>query len=107
MHITRQEINRELGLEFNADNFDKFCKDLYHYIYEFKRKVDLIDKEKGKIDKSILDTEKLLVEFLKTPIINDLYKKSFSEIEQLKEDYQQEKLSFPEYLISLLKLLNR
>ncbi len=103
--LAKVGLNRELGLEFDADNFDQYCKDLYQYIYEFKRKIDLIDKEQGMIDKSILDTENLFEKFLKTPEVNELYKKSFSEIEQLKEEYKQEKISFPEYLKSLSKLL--
>ncbi len=105
--LAKVGLNRELGLEFDADNFEQYCKDLYQYIYEFKRKIDLIDKEQGKIDKSILDTESLFEEFLKIPEVNELYKKSFSEIEQLKEEYKQEKIFFPDYLKSLSKLLRR
>jgi len=99
--LAKVGLNRELGLEFDADNFDHYCTDLYQYIYKFKRKIDLIDKEQGKIDKSILDTESLFEEFLKTPVVNELYKKNFSEIEQLKLGYKHGKISFTEYLKSL------
>ncbi|KKL51844.1 hypothetical protein LCGC14_2291420, partial [marine sediment metagenome] len=38
-------LSRELGLEFDKENFDEFCSNLYEYILNFKREIDLMDKE--------------------------------------------------------------
>ena len=38
-------LSRELGLEFDKDNFDEFCSNLYKYIENFKREIDLMSKE--------------------------------------------------------------
>lgn len=38
-------LSRELGLEFNKDNFEDFCSDLYKYILNFKREIDLMSGE--------------------------------------------------------------
>jgi len=38
-------LSRELGLEFDKDNFDAFCEDLYKYVENFKREINLMEKE--------------------------------------------------------------
>ncbi|MFX1294395.1 MAG: leucine-rich repeat domain-containing protein [Promethearchaeota archaeon] len=43
--LAERNLARELGLEFEKDNFDTFCKDLYKYIKNFKREIDLMDKD--------------------------------------------------------------
>ncbi len=39
------KLSRELGLEFDKGNFDGFSDDLYRYIHNFKREIDLMGKE--------------------------------------------------------------
>ncbi|MFX1445616.1 MAG: hypothetical protein ACFFHV_19545, partial [Promethearchaeota archaeon] len=51
--LAEKNLSRELGLEFSKDIFDAFCKDLYAYIENFKREIDLMGKkerEKGITD---------------------------------------------------------
>ncbi|MFX0022306.1 MAG: leucine-rich repeat domain-containing protein [Candidatus Hermodarchaeota archaeon] len=51
--LAEKNLSRELGLEFNEENFDLFSEELYKYIENFKREIDLMDKtarEKGIID---------------------------------------------------------
>lgn len=43
--LAERNLSRELGLVFNKDNFDAFCEDLYRYIENFKREIDLMGKE--------------------------------------------------------------
>jgi len=43
--LAEKNLSRELGLEFDKDNFDVFCEDLYKYIENFKREINLMDKE--------------------------------------------------------------
>ena len=38
-------LSRELGLEFDKENFNEFFKNLYQYILNFKKEIDLMDKE--------------------------------------------------------------
>ena len=38
-------LSRELGLEYDKENFSEFFKDLYKYILNFKQEIDLMDKE--------------------------------------------------------------
>ncbi|MFX1365329.1 MAG: leucine-rich repeat domain-containing protein [Promethearchaeota archaeon] len=42
-------LSRELGLEYNIDNFDQFCSDVYKYIENFKREINLMEKEERRL----------------------------------------------------------
>ena len=44
-NLAERNLSRELGLEFDKDNFDAFCEDLYKYIENFKREINLMEKE--------------------------------------------------------------
>jgi Leucine-rich repeat (LRR) protein len=46
-------LSRELGLQFDKDNFDAFCEDLYKYVENFKREINLMEKEERRL--GILD----------------------------------------------------
>ncbi len=43
--LAEKNLSRELGLEYDTDNFEEFCSDVYKYIENFKREIDLMDKE--------------------------------------------------------------
>lgn len=46
--LAEKNLSRELGLEFDKDNFDVFCEDLYKYIENFKREINLMEKKERK-----------------------------------------------------------
>lgn len=51
--LAEKNLSRELGIEYDVENFDTFCADIYKYIYNFKRELDLMGKEErqtGMID---------------------------------------------------------
>lgn len=51
--LAEKKLSRELGLEFDKENFNDFCVSLYKYIENFKREIDLFGKkerEKGITD---------------------------------------------------------
>ncbi len=43
--LAEKNLSRELGLEFDRDNFDEFCENLYKYVENVKREINLLDKE--------------------------------------------------------------
>ncbi|KKL08850.1 hypothetical protein LCGC14_2224400, partial [marine sediment metagenome] len=51
--LAQINLSRELGLEFDKENFDRFCSNLYQYILNFKREIDLMDK--GSLQKGMTD----------------------------------------------------
>ncbi len=42
--LGRLKIAREMGLDFKKDELNQFCMELYKYICELKREVDLLDR---------------------------------------------------------------
>ncbi|MFX1391808.1 MAG: hypothetical protein ACFE9Z_17220, partial [Promethearchaeota archaeon] len=51
--LAERNLSRELGLEYDTENFDTFCEDVYKYIENFKREIDLMgekEREKGITD---------------------------------------------------------
>ncbi len=46
-------LSRELGLEYDKENFNEFFEKLYKYILNFKQEIDLMDK--GSRQKGIID----------------------------------------------------
>jgi len=51
--LAEKNLSRELGLEYNTENFDAFCADVYKYIENFKREINLMEKEERRL--GILD----------------------------------------------------
>ncbi|MFX1503494.1 MAG: leucine-rich repeat domain-containing protein [Promethearchaeota archaeon] len=51
--LAERNLSRELGLEYDTENIDVFCEDIYKYIENFKREIDLMGKKER--EKSITD----------------------------------------------------
>jgi hypothetical protein len=47
--LAEKNLSRELGLEYNIENFDEFCADVYKYIENFKREINLMEKEERRL----------------------------------------------------------
>ena len=105
--LAKVGLSRELGFEFDKNNFDKLCQDLYRYICEFKREKDLIGKELSKIEKSKLEIIDLTINYMNSTEISRLFKESFTQIETLKQKFKLEKITFEEFLIELINLLKK
>ena len=98
-------LSRELGLEFNDTNFNIFCEDIYQYILEFKRKIDLINREKGRIDKININIMNILEGYLKSELSNMMIKKNTNKVEDIIEKYRSEKISFKKFLRKLKDII--
>jgi len=74
------KLSRELGLEFDKQNFHGFCNDLYRYIHNFKREIDLMsreEREKGITD--IYERFRLILDEAISELnrkVNNLFKKN-------------------------------
>ncbi len=43
--LAEKNLSRELGLEYDTQNFEDFCKNIYKYIENFKREINLMEKK--------------------------------------------------------------
>ncbi|MFX0010970.1 MAG: leucine-rich repeat domain-containing protein, partial [Candidatus Hermodarchaeota archaeon] len=94
-------LSRELGIEFTENNFEEFCDNLYRYICEFKHAVDLIDKEEGTYDKSILEFKILFKEFVNSEQFRNLVLQNIEAISSIKAMYENGELSYIDYIEKL------
>ena len=69
-------LSRELGIEIDfsdTKNFEQVCQNIYDYIKQLKRQIDVFDKEKGKIDRLTIGLKMLERNFEKwNKVIEDL-----------------------------------
>ncbi|MFX1395804.1 MAG: TIR domain-containing protein [Promethearchaeota archaeon] len=87
--LAEKNLSRELGLEFDGDNFEEFCDNLYKYIENIKNEVNLMEKEERKKDivdvyerfRLIMD-EKFSEIKRKIDILTSDYTKKISELEE-------------------------
>jgi len=70
-----------------------------------KRKIDLIDKEQGKIDRSILETITIFAESLNSESFKKTYKENFVLIEELHQEYENKEISFRKFINNLLRIV--
>ncbi|MFX1238536.1 MAG: leucine-rich repeat domain-containing protein [Promethearchaeota archaeon] len=42
--LAEKKLSRQLGLEYDLDNFDEFCANIYKYIENLKREINLMEK---------------------------------------------------------------
>jgi hypothetical protein len=47
--LAEKNLSRELGLEYDTDNFDDFCSNVYKYVENFKREINLMEKEERRL----------------------------------------------------------
>ena len=47
--LAEKNLSRELGLEFDIDNFETFCENLYKYVENFKKEINLMEKEERRL----------------------------------------------------------
>ena len=101
-------LSRELGFEFKKDDFDELCKKIYQYIYEFKRKRDLISKEHI-IDTITVDSKlrigSLIKEHLASEALNEIFRDRIFEIVSLEKEFKSNKISFIEFMKKLIDKL--
>ncbi|MFX1273952.1 MAG: hypothetical protein ACFFAT_02810, partial [Promethearchaeota archaeon] len=77
--LMEKNLSRELGVEFDKNNFTAFCGNLYKYIENFKREINLMEKDKrqsGMVD--IYERFRLLME----EKLNDVQRKIEMFVEQ-------------------------
>jgi len=100
-------LSRELGIEFNNEDFGAFCRDVYQYIYDFKRKIDLFDKQQGKMEKLILEYNKVIDEHLNSDVYRESFMTNNAELEILKQNLRSGTIEFSSFLEKLGNFLKK
>jgi len=99
-------LSRELGFEFDENDFDKFCEKLYKYICEFKRGMDLLRKETDKIMENKSRLLSLIKDNLDTEVLNKIFSDKLPDFESLETQFRSKKITFIDFWRRLGDLLD-
>jgi len=96
--LAEVELSRELGLEHTKEAFHQFCEELYKYIIDFKHSVDLIDREQGKFDKSLLEFRTIMKEYINKSEFKDLIIRYIDYFNNILNQYKSGDISQSEFI---------
>ena len=103
--LAEVELSRELGLEHTKEDFHKFCEDLYKYILDFKHSVDLIDREQGMFDKSLLEFRTIMKEHINKSEFKNLITQHIENCTNILNRYKSGEISQVEFIQQFGKFL--
>jgi len=96
--LAEVELSRELGLEHSKDDIHQFCENLYEYILDFKHSVDLIDREQGKFDKSLLVFRTIIKEHISKSGFKNLVTQRNDKCTDILNQYKNGEISQEEFV---------
>ena len=96
--LAEVELSRELGLEHAQDDFHQFCEKLYDYILDFKHSVDLIDREQGELDKSLLEFRIIIKEQISKLEFKELITQHIDNCTDILNQYKNGEISQEEFV---------
>jgi len=99
--LKKHGLNDNFGIEYNYEDLNAFCKELYDYIMKLRYEIDIFDKVGESIDKIL---EEFGV-FLKTEQSKQIIEKNLKEINQLFDNVKQGRISNEEFIENLLNFL--
>jgi len=103
--LREHNLDRLLGHEFNENEFDDFCENLYEYIKQFKRDVNLFEPEEAKFDKEKLNVKNLINHYLDSEKFNELLRKNLDQFKEIFQMISNNEISLLEYLEKFIQTL--
>ncbi len=101
------DLGEKKGFKFDLNNFTSFCDDLYDYILQFKREVNLYEPEKAEIDKQLLNLKQAIINFIDSPEVRDYIVRNFAKFEELFDNLSGHEISSQEYYTKISKMLSK
>jgi len=100
-------ISEKLGfeLEFEGSIGNEFYKTLYEYIKKYKREVNLLESEEGKLDKQQLNALIIVEKLVESEEFIHGYKKNSDQFKTLARDLKAGQISIKSYLLKTGELL--
>ncbi|TFF90049.1 MAG: TIR domain-containing protein [Promethearchaeota archaeon] len=96
------DLSRDLGMEYDPENLEKFGLDLIEYIKQFKREVNLFYPEEERINKQLANLTNTINNYLDS----EQFKASISDLKKFRQDcddYFRGKITLPTVLREIVK----
>ena len=103
--LKEKNLDRLLGHEFNENEFNEFCENLYEYIKQFKRDVNLFDSEEAKFDKEKLNVQNLINRYLDSEEFNEILRENLEKFKEIFQMFSNDQISPMEYFEKLAQIL--
>jgi len=103
--LKEKNLDRLLGHEFNENEFNEFCENLYEYIKQFKRDVNLFDSEEAKFDKEKLNVQNLINRYLDSEEFNEILRENLEKFKEIFQMFSNDQISPMVYLEKLAQIL--
>ena len=103
--LKEKNLDRLLGHEFKENEFNEFCENLYEYIKQFKRDVNLFDSEEAKFDKEKLNVQNLINRYLDSEEFNEILRENLEKFKEIFQMFSNDQISPMEYLGKLAQIL--
>ncbi|MGB5911593.1 MAG: leucine-rich repeat domain-containing protein [Promethearchaeia archaeon] len=91
-------LDRLLGHEYNENEFNEFCENLYEYIKQFKSDVNLFEPEEAKFDKEKLNAKNVINHYLDSEKFNEILRKNLDQFKEIFQMISNNEISLVEYL---------
>ncbi len=105
--LSTVNLSRELGFEFNEENFEEFCKEMYDYILQFKRDVNLFEPEEAQIDRQKLRVRDILNNYISSEEFEENIKENAEQYAIIFQKISNNQISVIEYIQELTKILSK
>ena len=96
--LREQNLDRLLGHEFNENEFNEFCGNLYEYIKQFKSDVNLFEPEEAKFDKEKLNIKNVISHYLDSKEFNEVLRKNLDQFKEIFQMISNNEISLIQYL---------
>ncbi|MFX0065164.1 MAG: GTP-binding protein [Candidatus Hermodarchaeota archaeon] len=92
------------GLTY-TDDVEVLGAELYKHIYEFKRSINLYNKDQIRIDQFKLEFAELLNDFIKSKDYNDTINEHYPRIKELYSQLKTDKILLPQFIQKIFELI--
>ena len=100
-------LSRELGLEYEPNNFDDFFNKLLQYIRKIKQKIDLIDPKAQYTERVYLKTKNRIKQYINSKEFKDELVNNLEKIDALNEELDLGSIDSTEFLKKLILIINK
>jgi Leucine-rich repeat (LRR) protein len=100
------DLSEKKGFEFATEDFEAFCDDLYQYITQFKREVNLYDPKKAEIDKIALNIKSIILNLIESNNFRKVIKQNRPQLIELYQNFIAKQITAVNFYREIGKILS-
>ncbi|TFF89098.1 MAG: toll/interleukin-1 receptor domain-containing protein, partial [Promethearchaeota archaeon] len=101
------DLGNEKGLNFDLNNFDGFCSELYSYIKQYKRNFNLFEHKTERIKREKENIRNITIKYLESNEFKELIGKNLTELENIFQQLSSNLITPLEYIYKWIQLFSK